>query len=160
MQAAVKNLSEKLRSLQKKLAVAESCTGGLIAMSVTELAGSSDIFDRGFVTYSNQSKIDMLGVSPATLEEFGAVSAQTAREMANGVIRHSLADFSISVTGIAGPAGGTAAKPVGLVYIGIGQRGGETVVFENIFSGDRQAVRMQAAVFALRRLLTIIESAN
>lgn len=113
---------QKLRDKGLKLALAESCTGGVIASTITEIAGSSDVFDRGYVTYSNQSKMDLLNVSEKTLEEHGAVSGQTALEMAQGALKNAnlnsaSADIAISVTGIAGPSGGTDEKPVGLVFI-------------------------------------------
>lgn len=156
----IENLSILLRTNGLKLATAESCTGGLIASGITDLSGSSDIFDRGFVTYSNQAKIDMLGVSPATLDTYGAVSEQTASEMATGAINRSLADYSIAVTGIAGPTGGTADKPVGLVYIAIGQKGHPARVTKNIFAGDRTSVREQTSNTALTNLLNLIETST
>jgi PncC family amidohydrolase len=110
---------QKLREKGLKITTAESCTGGLVAASITEIAGCSDVFDRGFVTYSNDSKIKQLGVNSITLEKFGAVSGQIALEMGNGAIKNSSADIAVSITGIAGPDGGTPEKPVGLVFIGI-----------------------------------------
>ena len=130
-----------------KIVTAESCTGGLIAKSLTDKAGSSAVFDRGFITYSNQSKIDLLGVKPASLETYGAVSKEVAREMAIGALKQS-GDVALSVTGIAGPDGGSADKPVGLVFIGFVQKNYEPLVFQNNFSGTRDEVRnaaMQAA---------------
>ncbi len=149
----VRTLSDVLRTKTLKFATAESCTGGLIASLITDLAGSSDIFDRGFVTYSNQSKTDMLGVSPLTLDKFGAVSSETATEMAKGALEKSQADIAISVTGIAGPSGGTTEKPVGLVYIGFARRGGEVFASKNLFHGDRQAIRFATAKTALETVL-------
>ncbi len=149
----ITNVSGKLRARQWKLASAESCTGGMIAAAMTDLAGSSDVFDRGFVTYSNQAKIDMLGISPETLEEYGAVSAQTASEMAAGALRHSCADITISVTGIAGPSGGSAEKPVGLVFIGVARKGEIPAVHRHIFNGSREGIRQQARDAALTYLL-------
>ena len=108
-----------------KLATAESCTGGLIAAILTEVPGSSDVFERGFVTYSNEAKTEMLGVSAALIEKHGAVSAEVARAMAEGALRNSRADIAVSVTGVAGPGGGTAEKPVGLVHFGAARSGGE-----------------------------------
>lgn len=157
MEQTARTLSDTLRSHGLKLVTAESCTGGMIAASITDLSGSSDIFDRGFVTYSNQSKIDMLGVSHATLEKHGAVSEQTAKEMALGAIAKSQSDVSVAVTGIAGPTGGTADKPVGLVYIAIGQKDTSPVVTYNIFSGDRASIRRQAATVAMRHLISILQ---
>lgn len=152
----IKTLSETLRSQNIKMATAESCTGGMISSAITNLAGSSDIFDRGFVTYSNQAKMDMLGVSPATLDQFGAVSEQTAREMALGAIKNSQADVAISVTGIAGPSGGTAEKPVGLVYIGIANKSGIAEIHRHVFSGSRSDVRTETTQAALQHLLDFI----
>jgi nicotinamide-nucleotide amidase len=135
------------------LVLAESCTGGWIAQSVTEIAGSSAWFDRGFVTYSNAAKIAMLGVSEATLQAHGAVSLQTASEMAAGALAHSEADIALAVTGIAGPGGGTAEKPVGLVFIAWQRRGQPCRCIEQHFAGDRHAVRLQTVQKALRCLL-------
>jgi nicotinamide-nucleotide amidase len=136
------------------IATAESCTGGLVAGSLTEVAGSSDVFDRGFVTYSNQAKIDMLGVRPQTLEEHGAVSEQTAAEMADGAVRYSSASLAVSITGIAGPSGGTAQKPVGLVCFGLAVKGQETLTDTVRFADHgRAAVRLAA----LRHALTLLE---
>ena len=104
------------------LATAESCTGGMVAAAITDVPGSSAVFDRGFVTYSNAAKADMLGVADATLEAHGAVSSETAAEMALGAVARSRADIAVAVTGIAGPGGGTALKPVGLVHLAIAQR--------------------------------------
>lgn len=141
-----------------KLAASESCTGGLIAACLTEIAGSSDVFDRGFVTYSNNAKKDHLGVAEKTLAETGAVSEETAHEMAVGTLRASLADIAVSVTGIAGPGGGSADKPVGLVYIGISLRkSGETHTIKNIFKGDRSAIRLQTVEIALAAVLEEIK---
>lgn len=153
MTALVMELSTKLRDRNLKLATAESCTGGMIAAALTDLAGSSDIFDRGFVTYSNDAKMDMLGVSRETLAAFGAVSAETADEMVSGALANSLANIAVSVTGIAGPSGGTDDKPVGLVYIGIGKRGGMNNIYRHVFAGDREAVRQQAKDMALSYVL-------
>ena len=114
------------RSKGAKIATAESCTGGLIAGAITDIAGSSDIFDRGFVTYSNAAKTDMLGVHAATLEQFGAVSEEVAREMADGALARSAADLAVSVTGIAGP-GGSGHKPEGRVCFGLAQSGHATM---------------------------------
>lgn len=127
------------------LATAESCTGGLIATCFTEIAGSSTVFDRGFVTYSNEAKQEMLGVKAATLSQFGAVSRETAMEMALGALAHSKAHISISVTGIAGPGGGSVEKPVGLVHIAIATLNGVLDHVEYRFVDlDRATVRMMA----------------
>ena len=122
-------------------AVAESCTGGLVAKSITDIPGSSEYFDRGFVTYSNQAKMDHLGVREETLRKFGAVSEETAREMVLGVLEHSRADIAASITGIAGPTGGTPEKPVGTVYTAIADREGRIEVVRNFFPGNREQVR-------------------
>lgn len=113
------DIIDSFPALGAMVATAESCTGGLIAGAITDIAGSSTVFDRGFVTYSNEAKQDMLGVREATLEAFGAVSAQVATEMVLGARRRSRADFAVSVTGVAGPGGGTPTKPVGLVWMGL-----------------------------------------
>jgi PncC family amidohydrolase len=157
MENLVKTLSELLRARGFKLTTAESCTGGLISSAITAQSGSSDIFDRGFVTYSNQSKMDMLGVNEDTLEKYGAVSTETAAEMTIGALANSAADYAISVTGIAGPTGGTETKPVGLVYIGICKRSEHPIVLENIFTGDRNAIRNQAATTGLTTLIKLLQ---
>jgi nicotinamide-nucleotide amidase len=151
----IENASVLLRSKKLKLVTAESCTGGMISAAFTELSGSSDIFDRGFVTYSNEAKIAMLGVLPSTIETYGAVSEQTALEMVKGALKNSLADVATSVTGIAGPTGGTPEKPVGLVYIGIANKQ-ETKVFKYIFIGNRSEVRTQTVEAALHHLAEFI----
>ena len=136
------------------MATAESCTGGMIAASITDVAGSSSVLDRGFVTYSNEAKQDMLGVSLATLQAHGAVSRQTAIEMAEGALARSRADLAVSVTGIAGPDGGSAEKPVGLVHMAVARRGGGTAHRELRF-GDigRDQVRTATVVEALKALI-------
>ncbi len=132
-----------------KLAVAESCTGGLIAGCLTAVAGSSDVVERGFVTYTNEAKHDMLGVDAALIETAGAVSEEVARAMAEGALAHSNAQISVAVTGIAGPGGGTADKPVGLVHIAAAKEGGDTVHESHVFDGGRDAVRTQSVTAAL-----------
>ncbi|MCK5374579.1 MAG: CinA family protein [Alphaproteobacteria bacterium] len=141
MKDAVENLSHILREKQLCLACAESCTGGMIAVAITDIPGSSDIFDRGFVTYSNAAKIDSLDVSPATLERFGAVSQETASEMVLGALANSVAQIAVAVTGVAGPGGGTAEKPVGLVYVAVCARGKAPEIVRCHFDGDRSQVR-------------------
>ena len=133
-----------------KIATAESCTGGLIAGALTEIPGSSDVVDRGFVTYSNQAKCDMLGVEIEMLIAHGAVSEPVARAMAEGALAHSGADLAVSVTGIAGPGGGSANKPVGLVHIACARKGHETLHERRIFTGDRGGVRMSTVKAALK----------
>tara|TARA_Y100000813_G_scaffold174814_1_gene139791 strand:- start:33 stop:521 length:489 start_codon:yes stop_codon:yes gene_type:complete len=137
------------------LATAESCTGGLIAGSLTEIAGSSAVVDRGFVTYSNQAKQDLLGVPAATLAAHGAVSEQTARAMVSGALAHAPVDCAVAVTGIAGPGGGSAEKPVGLVHFGAARRDGEIRTEHHVFPGDRSAVRRATVLHALGMLLDI-----
>jgi len=135
-----------------QLATAESCTGGWIAKVLTDRAGSSSWFDRGFVTYSNQSKQDMLGVLPRTLSEYGAVSRETVLEMAGGALANSSAQLSVAVSGIAGPGGGTAEKPVGTVWLAWGSPDGVEAVCEH-FPGDREDVRRLTVMRALQGLL-------
>ncbi|HVY53672.1 MAG TPA: CinA family protein [Gammaproteobacteria bacterium] len=136
-----------------KLAVAESCTGGGLAYQLTSIPGSSEWFDRGFVTYSNSAKQDMLGVSLSTLEKFGAVSQETAQEMAEGALRHSQANIAIAITGVAGPGGGTAEKPVGTVCIAWSSANAQTVAQLYHLTGDRKAIRQQSIQLALQGLL-------
>ena len=139
------------------VSTAESCTGGLIAGALTEISGSSAVVDRGFVTYTNEAKMDMLGVGAETLTGFGAVSRQTALQMAHGALFRSRADFAVAVTGIAGPGGGTPEKPVGLVFIGIASRKAPTHVQRFEF-GDigREGVRLAT----VREALTLLERAS
>ena len=152
-------LAAELVALYRKhglrLAVAESCTGGMIASAVTSIPGSSNIFDRGFITYSNQAKSDMLSVPADLLAKYGAVSEQVAGAMAEGALAHSVADCSVAVTGIAGPDGGSAEKPVGLVHITASRRHSTTHHRHLILSGDRQQIRTQAARQALEMLIEI-----
>ncbi|MBC7905419.1 MAG: CinA family protein [Rhodospirillaceae bacterium] len=133
-----------------KLATAESCTGGLVAAALTAIAGSSTVLERGFVTYSNEAKAEMLGVPMVLIQTHGAVSEAVARAMAEGALTHSHAQRSIAITGIAGPGGGSADKPVGLVHFAAASVGGMTIARHEIFSGDRDAVRHQAALTALK----------
>ncbi len=135
------------------LATAESCTGGLVAASLTAISGSSSVVERGFVTYSNQAKIEMLGVPGALIEAHGAVSAEVARAMAEGAVSHSRADVALSITGIAGPDGGTTAKPVGTVHIAAAGRGALTLQRAGLFPGDRDSVRDHSAIAALELLI-------
>ncbi len=137
------------------LATAESCTGGGIAQSITEIPGSSAWFDRGFVTYSNVAKIQMLGVKSETLEKYGAVSFETAQEMTAGALSGSQADWTIAVTGIAGPDGGTMTKPVGTVFIAWQRRGAIAKVAEMHFGGDRHQIRTETVKTALAGWLNI-----
>ena len=134
------------------VATAESCTGGLIAAAMTSVAGSSSWFDRGFVTYSNEAKMEVLGVAPATLEHHGAVSEPTAREMAVGALSKSGAHIAVAVTGIAGPGGGTQAKPVGMVCFGWARRDGQVWTQTVHFAGNRDTVRRKSVITALAEL--------
>ncbi|MGY6275679.1 CinA family protein [Methylomonas sp. MgM2] len=152
------SIGQLLHAKECKLALAESCTGGGIAQAVTDVPGSSAWFDRGFVTYSNVSKIELLGVKPSTLERFGAVSRETALEMVAGALAHSRADLALAVTGIAGPGGGSPDKPVGTVFIAFQMRAQQGVCERKLFSGDRLSIRKQVIVsglqLALDRLVT------
>jgi nicotinamide-nucleotide amidase len=149
-------LLERCRSRGLKVATAESCTGGLVAAALTEIAGSSDVVERGFVTYSNEAKQEMLGVKPMTLVRHGAVSHQTAVEMAKGALAHSLADLAVAITGIAGPGGGSKAKPVGLVHFAAASRGSRTIHRSKRY-GDigRTRVRMESVFEALEMLVSL-----
>lgn len=155
MPALSAQLADLLRKRGWMLATAESCTGGLIAGACTSLAGSSDWFDAGFVTYSNEAKTAMLGVDAALLDAHGAVSEVVARAMAFGAVRHSRAKVSVAVTGIAGPGGGSAAKPVGTVWFGFQVDG---VLSSEVvhFAGDRAAVREATVQHALGRLVQLL----
>ena len=146
-------LGAVLRRRGVTAATAESCTGGLVAGAITDIAGSSAWFDRGFVTYSNEAKTEMLGVRPETLASHGAVSEATAAEMATGALSRSRADVAVAVTGIAGPDGGSAAKPVGTVCLAWARRGGRVDVATRHFAGDRAAVRAATVEAALRGLI-------
>jgi len=146
-------LGEVLSAQGRVLATAESCTGGWISQVITSVSGSSAWFDRGFVTYSNEAKNEMLGVDAEVLARHGAVSEATAIAMAEGALRHSLADVSVAVTGVAGPTGGTPRKPVGMVCLAWARKGAATAVVTRQFSGDRAEIRFQAVVAALEGLL-------
>jgi nicotinamide-nucleotide amidase len=142
-----------LRSHGMMLVTAESCTGGGVAQAVTDIAGSSAWFERGFVTYTNLSKVEMLGVRQSTLDAYGAVSEMTVREMAAGAIAHSHAPIALAVSGIAGPSGGTSDKPVGTVWFAWAFRHGDVVVRHYQLAGDRAAVRSQSVQIALQGIL-------
>ena len=148
---------EKLKAQGAMLATAESCTGGWVAQAVTAIAGSSDWFDRGFVSYSNAAKQEMLGVSAGTLGRHGAVSEQTAREMAAGALAHSRAQVALAIAGVAGPGGGSPDKPVGMVCFAWARKGAEPVAKTRQFKGDRESVRRQSVRAALRGLLDLLE---
>jgi nicotinamide-nucleotide amidase len=152
-----RELGAALKGRGWMLTLAESCTGGLVAEIMTRIPGSSGWVDRGFVTYSNTAKMEMLGVLPETLNTFGAVSEQTAREMAQGAINHSHAQVSLSITGIAGPDGGSDEKPVGTVCFAWQIQAAPALSATYHFSGDRLAIRQQSADMALREMLKKIE---
>lgn len=148
-------LAERLLARGWMLATAESCTGGMIAAACTDLGGSSNWFERGFVTYSNEAKADLLGVDPALIAQHGAVSEVVARAMAFGAVRHSRAQVSVAVTGVAGPTGGSAEKPVGMVWFGF-QVDGQLTSELRRFDGDRAAVRAATVRHALQRLIELL----
>ncbi len=156
-QQLVEKIATLLIASGQKLATAESCTGGLIAKTLTDLAGSSLWFDRGFVTYSNEAKTEMLAVPAAVIEEYGAVSEPVANAMVSGALQHSAADFAIAVTGVAGPGGGSAEKPVGTVWIGVGTKN-QLFAQKYLFPGDRDAVRQATLSRALKMLLEMLET--
>lgn len=149
LESLLESLAATLVSRNEMLATAESCTGGWVAKVCTDLAGSSVWFERGFVTYSNQAKQDMLGVSADTLDRHGAVSEQAVLEMVDGTLRHSRAHWALAISGIAGPGGGSADKPVGTVWFGWGGPSGWRQTQQHCFTGDRDAVRRQAVLYAL-----------
>ncbi len=159
IEAAVHTLATRLRARGEHLATAESCTGGLIAAACTSIAGSSDWFDRGMVTYSNLAKTEMLGVDAALIAAHGAVSEEVVRAMAQGALRHSAAQWSVAVSGVAGPGGGTPNKPVGLVWTAWARRAKADEPLEvrtesSIWPGDRHAVRMATTCHALEGLIS------
>lgn len=153
-------IGQKLKAQGKTVTTAESCTGGWIAKVLTDIAGSSDYFQRGFVTYSNEAKHQMIGVTDASLQQFGAVSQQVAEEMASGALKEATADFAISVSGIAGPGGGSIDKPVGTVWFGFAQKQVDGAVLviarHRVFQGDRNQIRFQSTGYALETLLSLL----
>jgi nicotinamide-nucleotide amidase len=153
----LERVAQGLRHRGQRLATAESCTGGLIAACCTLLAGSSDWFERGFVTYSNAAKHELLGVPTALIDRHGAVSEAVVRAMADGALRHSAADWSLAVTGIAGPGGGSDAKPVGTVWLALGRRGAVTQAECRLLDGDRTAVRSATVARALSMLVDALD---
>jgi nicotinamide-nucleotide amidase len=156
--AAAGALLDLCRSKKLTIAAAESCTGGLLAATLTEIPGSSDVFDRGFVTYSNAAKQAMLGVPESTLRDFGAVSRETARAMASGALARAGVDLAVAITGIAGPGGGVPGKPVGLVHFAAASRGGQRSETERRFGEiGRGAVRAQSVAEALAMLRALAE---
>ena len=155
LEANLTQISLELLKHSHLLATAESCSGGMIAAACTDLAGSSQWFERGFVTYSNAAKVEMLGVPAALIEQEGAVSEAVARAMADGALAHSQAHVSLAVTGVAGPTGGSEAKPVGTVWFAWCVNG-ETHSEMQHFAGDRAAVRTATLRYALKRLLSLL----
>lgn len=159
LEAEVLALGQALRARGEKLVAAESCTGGLIAAACTSVAGSSDWFERGFVTYSNEAKNECLGVPAATLQRHGAVSEPVARMMAEGALKVSYAQWAVAVTGIAGPGGAVPGKPVGTVWLAIAHAG-EVLLAERLqLHGDRSAVREQTVQRALQQLRAAVDAA-
>ena len=157
LEILARRVGARLKRRGLKLATAESCTGGWIAQAVTSAPGSSAWFDRGFVTYSNEAKRELLGVRARTLARFGAVSRETAREMAAGALARSRAQISIAVTGVAGPTGGTRIKPVGTVCLAWSQKKGAMESVMRRFAGGRERVRRQSVIAALQGLLERLE---
>jgi len=155
----IERLARALLAGGTQLASAESCTGGLVAAACTSVAGSSRWFERGFVTYSNAAKIELLGVPPATIERHGAVSAEVARAMAEGALARSTAGVAVAVTGIAGPDGGSPEKPVGTVWLGLARRGGAVETLLLRLQGDRSAIRAASVSAALERLIAFVDAA-
>ena len=155
-QQQLQNLASNLATQNLKVTCAESCTGGLLAANLTRLPGSSAWFDMGFVTYSNEAKQQMLNVNPSTLAHYGAVSEEVVREMALGALISSKADYALSISGIAGPAGGSEEKPVGLVWFGLASK--KRIWAESkIFNGDRDQIRAQAVQHAVQLLLSKLD---
>ena len=156
MNELAQKLGERLKAKGALLVTAESCTGGWAAQAVTAISGSSEWFERGFVTYSNPAKEEMLGVRPATIKKHGAVSDETAREMALGALERSRGTIALAITGVAGPTGATAAKPVGTVCFAWAVKGHAARAETRRFSGDRESVRRQSVEYALRKVLELL----
>lgn len=156
MNVLAAQVGEALKTHGMMLVTAESCTGGGVAQAVTDVAGSSAWFERGFVTYTNQAKVEMLGVHQSTLDAYGAVSEMTVREMAAGAVAHSHAHIAIAVSGIAGPGGGTTEKPVGTVWFAWALRDGQVFAQRNLLAGNRVAVREQSVSIALQGILEVL----
>jgi nicotinamide-nucleotide amidase len=157
MREAAERVLIACRKRKLKVVTAESCTGGLVAATLTAIAGSSDVVERGFVTYANEAKREMLGVPWDALLGHGAVSEPVARAMAAGALAHSKADISVSVTGVAGPGGGTEDKPVGLVHLAAVRSGHQTIAERHVFPGDRDAIRRLSVLTALVMLASLAE---
>jgi nicotinamide-nucleotide amidase len=156
MHTLAAQLGQTLLKANKKLVTVESCTGGGLGFWITSVAGSSHWFERGFITYSNEAKIELVHVKASTLNEHGAVSEATAREMAEGGLKNSQSDVCLSITGIAGPDGGTPTKPIGTVWMGLAEKNKTTLTFHAVFTGDRQALREAAIHAALSHLLNTV----
>ena len=159
MNALAARTGRRLKRAKALLVTAESCTGGWVAQAITAVAGSSAWFERGFVTYSNAAKHELLGVSKKTLKKFGAVSEESAREMASGALARSRGTVSLAVTGVAGPSGGSAAKPVGMVCFAWAGKRGRLRSETRRFRGGREAVRRQSVIRALEGVLELLEGA-
>lgn len=155
MQTLAKKLLDLAKQKSIRVVTAESCTGGMVAAAITSVSGSSDVFDRGFITYSAAAKVEMLGIDDELVRKFSVISSEVAEAMAEGAIKNSQAQLSVAITGIAGPKGGTKAKPVGLVYIASHYEG-STVCEEFHFAGDRQEIRENAVQQALKLMISII----
>ena len=153
LEALAPRVIARCREVGVRLVLAEACTGGLITAALTDVPGASAVVERGYVPYSNESKGEQLGVPLALLQAHGSVSAEAVAAMAAGALERSRADWAVAETGIAGPGGGTEAKPVGLVFVAVHRRGGEAVVERHVFPGDRRQVRQATAARALALLL-------
>lgn len=156
MQDLVDQLAAQLHRKNITLVTAESCTGGLLASTITHKPGASKMFERGFITYSNESKTELLNVPKDIIDKYGAVSAETAQLMAEGALKNSRAGLAVSITGVAGPDGGSEQKPVGLVYFGYALKGGSSGSVEHTFTGNRQEIQTQATLKAIRHLLLVL----
>ncbi|HVA14547.1 MAG TPA: CinA family protein [Stellaceae bacterium] len=155
--ALAESVLTRCREKKLMIATAESCTGGMIAGALTDIAGSSDVVERGFVTYSNRAKTEVLGVPAALIAWHGAVSAEVARAMATGALAHAPVELAVAVTGIAGPGGGSAEKPVGLVHLALARRGEKVHSEQQVFPGDRSAIRRATVERALALLFAAAE---
>jgi nicotinamide-nucleotide amidase len=160
--SALRSLAQKAGALllatRRRVATAESCTGGWVAKCLTDIAGSSQWFERGYVTYSNLAKEQSIGVAPGVIDTFGAVSRPTAEQMAAGALHDSGADVAVAVSGIAGPDGGSADKPVGMVWFALAQRAAAPVAEQHLFAGDREAIRRAAVATALKLVIAAAQT--
>ena len=153
LNSLARTVLDACRAKKLRLATAESCTGGMVAAALTDIAGSSEVVERGLVTYSNDAKSELLGIPPTLIKKHGAVSAEVASAMATGALARSPVDLAVGITGIAGPGGGSPEKPVGLVWFGIAAKGAQAKTESHVFRGDRAAVRIAATRRALELLL-------